>query len=338
MSSSLFELHPSLSETTTLYRTMDFFSAASIVSNRELMFTRADVFPDKNEGIDRILAQLHSAGHGGCGGMGWNDIVSASEQHEKVKRSHYISCWSKTAESVAMWSLYSPDQCSVRVSTSTSKLRQAVEALLEKYSFTRLSNDDLGNNVVVAVSGQIVPVTYSSLGNIAQRITRRVKAFRRIESRYNRLGKPLPKFGEINHRYYEREQQRRLKELRDTCRLKDSSFGHEDEVRLCIRLGEEPWAVANSSLKSEYLDSAHKYHVCLREELNVFRFVFSAKTPPREFVRCRPDLVESVAIDPRCPPHKAKFIRDWFSSRGIRVVESTCFGYLPESFAVFPKK
>jgi hypothetical protein len=227
---------------------MDFFSAASIVSNRELMFTRADVFPDKNEGIDRILAQLHSAGHGGCGGMGWNDIVSAREQHEQVKRSHYISCWSKTVESVAMWSLYSPDQCSVRVSTSTAKLKQSVEALLEKYSFTRLSDADLDKNAAVAVSGQIAPVAYASLNYIAQRITRRVKAFRRIESRYKRLGKSLPALNEIDHRYYEREQQRTLKELRDTCRLKDSSFGHENEVRLCVRLGEEPWKLANKLL------------------------------------------------------------------------------------------
>lgn len=336
MTSSILEVHPSLSENTVLYRTLDFFGAAAIVENRQLMFSRADTFSDKNEGIDRLLVQLEIARPGSGCGMGWHDGQSARTHHEQVKQSHFISCWSRNPESVAMWSLYSPDYCSVRVSTTVSKLRRPTEALLEKYSIGRLSESNLNQSVIVSSAGYIAPVEYASLPWIARRITRRAKAHRRIAERYARNGKSMPLIGEVDPRYYLREQQRRFSELRTTCRLKDTSFEHEAEVRLFVRLGEETCSTAVLEDR-ELLDPSHQYHSVLKENLRVWGFVSSASLPLQEFAPCSEDLVETVAIDPRCPPHKADFMRRWFQNHGIRIVQSTCFGYLPDSFELYPE-
>lgn len=336
MTSPLFELHPSLSDDTVLYRTLDFFSAAAIVKNHQLMFSRADTFSDKNEGIDRLLASLQaSRPNSGCG-MGWHDGETARAHHEKVKKSHYMSCWSQNAESVAMWSLYSPDYSSVRISTTVSKLRIPIEAMLTKYSIGRLTENDLGSRVVVSVSGYIAPVEYASLSWIARKLNRRAKAHRRIASRYAKEGKPMPQLTQIDPRYYQREQQRRFTELRTTCRLKDTSFQHEAEVRLSIRLGEE--ACSSHVLEDRaLLDPSHQYHELLTENLRAWGFISSVSLPPREFASCSADLIDTVAIDPRCPVHKAEFIRNWFIAQGVAVVESECFGYLPDSFEVYPE-
>jgi len=336
MTFSILEVHKSLPEDTALYRTTDFFSAAAIITNRELMFSRADTFSDKNEGIDRLLVQLEASTPGSGCGMGWHDGQTARAHHEQVKRSHYISCWSLSPESVAMWSLYSPDCCSVRISTTASKLRCATEALLEKYSVARLSNNDLHQRVVVSAAGHIAPVEYASLSWITRRVTRRVKAHRRIAERYARLGRAMPLLTEVGPRYFKREQQRRFTELRTTCRLKDTSFAHEAEVRLIVRLGEETCSPGILEWQA-LLDPNHQYHSVLKDDLRSWGSVSSASLPLREFVPCPRDLVHTVAIDPRCPSHKATFMREWFRNHGIPVVESTCFGYLPDSFEVYPE-
>lgn len=335
--SPLLDTESSLSPDQVVYRTLDFFGAASIVTTRQLMFSRADTFPDRNEGIDRLLGQLEASGPNSCGGMGWSDKTSARIAHNDVKRSHFISCWSKNPESVAMWSLYSPDYCSVRISTRIGKLQVAVENLIEKYCVRRIREEDRGSLVVAAVSGRIAPVTYASLHSIAARVSRRLKSRVRLNERYARKNQPMPQLNEVSLRYWQREQQRSFNELRLTCSLKDNSFEHEAEVRLAVRLGEEP---CESGVFNEqaWLDPSHQYHGLVKDHMRLWGFVRKTSLPEREFVTCPTELVESVALDPRCPSHKAAFMKDWFLKHGIPVVQSTCFGYLPDTFDVFPEK
>lgn len=337
LGSPLFEIDASLEPDLRVYRTLDFYSAAAIVSQQRLMFSRADTFEDKNEGVERLLLQLEATSpDSGCG-MGWTDQKSARKEHESLKRSHFISCWSSNPESVAMWSLYSPDYCSVRVSTSIRKLGGVVEELLRKYCISRLKETDLDKRVVVAVAGRLAPVTYVSLPQIAARVSRRAKARISLSNRYRKKGQSMPSINYSDSKYWQREQQRRFVELQTSCSLKDSSFQHEQEIRLTVRLGEEhcrPSVLEEQKL----LDPAHPHRAILKTVLASWGFVRQVEIPEREFILCPEDLIESVALDPRCPPHKAAFIRNWFEGHGIPVVQSTCFGYVPASFDVFPDK
>jgi hypothetical protein len=64
----LLEIHPSLDDETIVYRTGDFFSVAQLVTEKKLMFSRADTFPDKNEGVDHLLGGLERTfPKSGCG-------------------------------------------------------------------------------------------------------------------------------------------------------------------------------------------------------------------------------------------------------------------------------
>jgi hypothetical protein len=334
--SPLISIAPELSQDSLLFRTMDFFSAAAMFSGAKLMFSRADTFSDKNEGVDRLLAQLQASHPGSGCGMGWSDAATARREHQKVKQSHYVSCWSLSPESVAMWSLYSPDYCSVRVSTRLSKLIPAVDSLVSKYSLLRLGANDIGDRVVVSVAATIEPVTYACLADISKKIGMRVEARRRLDERYKRKGLKPPVGAEMDARYWQREEQRRFAELQKTCQLKDSSFSHEAEVRLSVRLGEEVFT-ERALDDQELLDPTHQYHRVLKGDLMAWGWVNTVQIPEREFVDCPIDLIESVAIDPRCPPHKANFMSSWFRERGVRLENSTCFGYLPDTFSAFPE-
>lgn len=335
--SALLVLDPTLSDDTVVYRTLDFFGASRILTSNQLMFSRADRFSDRNEGVGRLLAQLEVSRPRGCGGMGWHNDETARVQHERVKRSHFISCWSQIPESVAMWSLYSPDHCSVRIATTIGKLCVVVENLLEKYSIGHLTESNLDQRVVVSVEGRIAPVTYASLAGISKHISLRVKAHARLVERYARNNRKMPDLMDVDPRYYQREKQRRLIELETTFNLKDSSFKHEAEVRLAVRLGEENCSKVVLE-ERVMLNPNHQYHSIGKEILRAWGYVTSDALPEREFVSCPADLIESVAVDPRCPPHKAEFIREWFEKGGVSIVQSECFGYIPDSFSVYPDK
>ena len=335
--SDLLELDPALPDDTVVYRTLDFFGASKILTSNQLMFSRADTFSDRNEGVGRLLAQLEVSRPRGCFGMGWHNDETARVQHERVKRSHFISCWSLNPESVAMWSLYSPDYCSVRISTTIAKLRVAVENLLEKYSMAHLTESNLGQRVVISTEGRIAPVTYASLAGISKRISLRVKAHARLVDRYARNNRKMPDLMDVDPRYYQREEQRRFVELQTTFNLKDSSFQHEAEVRLVVRLGEETCSKAVLEERA-LLNPGHQYHSIMKENLRAWGSVTNVMLPERDFVSCPANLIESVAVDPRCPPHKAEFIRDWFERGGVSIVESDCFGYIPDSFSVYPDR
>jgi len=334
--SPLISISPELSQDTVLYRTLDFFGASLIQSNKQLMFSRADTFIDKNEGIDRLLTQLEISRPGSGCGMGWSNLETARGEHKKLQQSHYISCWSQTAESVAMWSLYSQDFCSVRISTRLSKLIPAVDSLVSKYSIARITADSFDSRVPVSVEARIEPVTYANIAMISSKINKRALARQRLQARYKRKGLKEPTIDEINPRYWDREEKRRFNELRTTCRLKDSSFSHEAEVRLSVRLGEERCTPAMLEEKA-WLDPNHQYHHLLKDQLKSWRWIDKSSIPEREFIECHPNLIETVAIDPRCPGYKASFIASWFRERGVQVVNSTCFGYLPDTFSAFPE-
>lgn len=335
--SALLVLDSALTDDTVVYRTLDFFGASKIFTSSQLMFSRADTFSDRNEGVGRLLAQLEVSRPRGCGRMGWHNDETARGQHELVKRSHFISCWSLIPESVAMWSLYSPDYCSVRISTTIAKLRVVVNNLLEKYSLAHLTESNLGQRIVVSAEGRIAPVTYASLAGISKRVSLRVKAHARLVDRYARHNRKMPDLMDVDPRYYQRENQRRFVELETTFNLKDSSFQHEAEVRLAVRLGEETCSKAVLE-KRALLNPSHQYHSIMKEYLRAWGYVTSDALPEREFVSCPADLIESVAVDPRCPPHKAEFIRDWFEKGGMSIVKSDCFGYIPDSFSIYPER
>jgi hypothetical protein len=88
----------------------------------------------------------------------------------------------------------------------------------------------------------------------------------------------------------------------------------------------------------EYLDTNHQYHSLLKQGMTIWGLVLNTQIPKYDFATCPSDFIESIAIDPRCPPHKKQFMREWFTSNGISVVESRCFGYIPAALEIFPNR
>jgi hypothetical protein len=339
---SLLTVDESLTDDTKLYRIVDFFAASQMITDHAFMFTRADQFSDPNEGIEPLLSQLEAASSGracfGCG-IGWTDSESATIKHKAIQRSYFISCWSANPESVAMWSLYSPDLCSVRLETTVGQLRNAALQLMNRYSVYRFLKPNSEKSKAVTVSGLITPVRYEDLNNICAKITRRFRAYKQLQNRFIRIERfDLLYF---NRRNIVRERAREIAPLKTRCCLKDISFEHEKEVRVIVRLG-DTWLVDALIEEHGLKDPSQTNHRLrsggLLEFLQYLDEVQHTTLPKREFVKTTERLVNSVAIDPRCPEHKAAFIRNWLNDQNVPVVKSKCFGFVPDLLEIFPEQ
>jgi hypothetical protein len=331
------QIAPGLERKLDVYRITDFYSAAAMLESNSLMLTRADLFDDPNEGIDRLLSQLQHSHPDGCGGTGWNDLQSATRAHHFVQRSHYVSCWSRESESVAMWSIYSPDRCSIRIKTTVEVLEDAAASAAKHFCISKIASAPVHRKFVSTVEARIAPAMYAPLSYLVHRISRRAGARKRLVERYKRNGQKIPVFDEVDPRYWQREQQRRFLEVSKTCLLKDSSFAHEQEIRVLLRLGEERLSPKLLERILEILPTDSKYHDQLESFLQFWGPVSETLIPERIFAICSKQIIHQIAVDPRCPPHKKQFIERWFQEHGIPVVQSSCFGYAASKLTSFPE-
>lgn len=90
----------------------------------------------------------------------------------------------------------------------------------------------------------------------------------------------MPQLNEVSPRYWQREEKRRFNDLRLTCSLKDSSFEHEAEVRLAVRLGEEKCCSSVFEAQA-LLDPTHQYHRLVKHEMSFWSFVAGDNYPDR---------------------------------------------------------
>lgn len=316
----------SIDQETILYRIVDFFTAARLASLGHFFFTRADQFSDTNEALMVLLSDAYGfAKFASENNERYRTQNGLHPRHQRFKQGHYVSCWSKNPDSVAMWSLYSQDLCGVRIAMKVSHLACVLDRFANLFRLDRITESDIGSDVLIATEAIISPVTYLSLDELSRRATRRLEAFRRLESSKNsrkpfilRERKSLIGTGR-------KDSLRSL--IRDRSKyltVKDYSYRHEEEVRLILRIGE-------NKITKEFVDlccgrECHSEDVFTRLRLKYW--IDNLVPNPYEFVTVDDIVLDSVSIDPRCPIHKLEFITNYFSSLGIKITKSKCFNYL----------
>jgi hypothetical protein len=328
-----------------VYRIMDFFSAAQTIKESSLYVPLASSFDDRNEAIDAAVGHL-AVSAGPCAGITsyFSTIEDFIRHQRSVADRHYVSCWTKTKESVAMWALYSKDCSSIQLSTTVENLERAAITLAGVQSDPRLAICTGNGEGQFLDRSKIAAIKYDDFSSVARTIDRRRRAYDKLDaaqkiSHEAHLGSPS------------KAENRRAAQYRfETLEHKDSSFAHESEVRLILAIApynEDTLAVARSALADMSsrpdTDSTHSEYE--RGMLLYARAVLREEAWKRRLA-CRPSIslplhagfVTDVTIDPRCPPHKRRFMRSYFEDLGIHIVESRCFGHAADSFVVTPRR
>lgn len=313
-----------------IYRILDFFGFARMVESHTLYVPQATGFSDENEGIDGILGGLViKAGLFRDGiGLPWKSNEEAIYYHSELKMKNYVSCWTQQAESVAMWSLYSTDRCSVSVQTTVGKLRRALDEHWNREGKQKILNAQLDEEINGISKVTLKQVNYHSLAKLRSRISRFGRALNQLDVRLARRGEFLiDRWSKALKDNKQGQSFSLLSKLTlEPFFTKDESYAHEREVRATLEIGQAHLSEADLRSTKELLDQDPSIHHLLA--------AFFSRPPanicPREIgVTVPHNFIDFVRIDPRSPPHKKEFIEQFAHRNGIITSEATAFGYLP---------
>ncbi len=331
--------HGGLSSETKVYRIVDFFSAADLAERGLLRLTRVSDYPDINEGVDPLAKALVTSVVGSCA-LPWDrmhDSFTTDGQIEQERRRQFVSCWSRTSESHAMWEMYSRDRCSVKLQTTVGKLLQvARDRMLSSWEFLNCDGSELREAVVLAAD--VFPVTYADLSRLFIRLSRRKQlALRLIKHsgfKDDFSGKGTPRSMQ--------QLQKKWRPVLEARFLKDAAYTYEAEIRLCVRIGKhENFSFVRDALtiiqSLESMDLARRREMDhLTTRIKMSQPLSAADAPKSLEAKVSPDFIEAVCIDPRADEHKAKFIEEFFALKGIKVERSKSFDAAYKNLHAYP--
>lgn len=324
-----------------IYRIVDFFSAAQAIEGAGLYLPLASTFADGNEAIDSAMEFLAIAA-GPCAGI--TTHFGSQEEFLKFQRSvasrNYVSCWTKTKESVAMWALYSSDMCSIQLTTTVECLERAAINYAEGHSDPMSAIEVASGDGQIVDRSRIASVNYESWEAIARSIDRRRRAYDKLE-----VAGKIPK----NPDYLRaglRESKRAIQYRFEALEHKDQSFAHEAEVRLIMNFtpfNSDTLKIAGGNMAAmrSRPDTDINHPDYNRGMLRFGRAILREEAWRRS-LSCEPHIslplpigfIQEVTIDPRCPVHKQRFMRAYFKARGIPVTESSSFGHVAQKIVI----
>lgn len=333
-----------LNRTQQVHRIVDFFSAAQVVSEHILYVPLTTKFEDPNEGLDAAI-DLLAISAGPCAGITrvFRSQAEFVEHQRTIASRSYVSSWTMTKESVAMWALYSTDHSSVQITTTIASLEQAASALAAVDANPMPAITSGAQSGQFLNSSKISAVQYDDLSSIGRKIDRRRRAYDKLTG----TGKIVP------HKSLtamsDRDSFRSMQYQFSALELKDSSFAHESEIRLVLTYSPyTPSTLAVAAISLQEMLARPDTNINLPEHdsaMLAYARAILREEALRQKLVCKdsislplqPDFISNVTIDPRCSPHKRNFIQAYFKTYGIPVLESKCFGHASSHFSVTPR-
>lgn len=203
---------------TSIYRFFDFAALVNTVERQKLRFAAVSQFldrGDRNEGLEIHFNSLREAVKArGSLYKGLRTRDEALDLHKRLAGGFFVCSWTLEADSIALWSLYSQDKGSVRISSTVSRLQAALDDFARKNGRpSALTRDQLDSTVHFADWIGVRAIQYEDLRGMHETIIR--KGSDHVEEV---LG------GLATH-----------EERLEPFTIKDTAYGHEREVRGIVK-------------------------------------------------------------------------------------------------------
>lgn len=300
-----------------LFRFVSFFDLYDLFVNRRLRLSKLSTFSDKNEGIGHILQfQEHKYLR-----VAHIDKVRIASTHESVLENHYVSCWTKEADLISMWSLYSPDCMAIRISTTVEKLLSVFDRKEEELSWVNYI-DKPGNRDLVSLLRILQPVQYVDFFELRDKIREKYQALDRHIAAAMQQNKNYLKSPDGYKKDCSEFHEKKIVD-REGLFLKDRAYIHENEVRAILYCG------VRNNLTVEEMKSKGK------SMDDMFEWAKKGELQDYIYANVDPDFVQSVCFDPRMPTYKRRVFESALEKFLPQICESKAFGYAlqQDSFA-----
>lgn len=123
---------------TIVWRYMSFAQFVYLVVEKHLWFSRADLLDDPREGLltDAELKELQLTDP---------EIAEHNRKAlESGRRGTFLNCWTRAAESIAMWNLYANTPGSVAIKSTVGRLKRAIKSAEQNIHITEINYLDWG--------------------------------------------------------------------------------------------------------------------------------------------------------------------------------------------------
>lgn len=299
-----------------IYRFVSFYDAFDILVRRKLRFSKLSTFEDKNEGIGNILMAQESVL------SRYRNIHSEGmiNTYKSSQNNTYLSCWTLEPDMIAMWSIYSRDNCSIRIETTLDKLEGIVNQFStnmywEKHNF----QDSDFKSAHVSWSHKIKKVNYVKFTEIRDKIRNKYQKFYVC---INNAAKANPNYFNSDDGFSKDYNDLHLSPIigDDGIFLKDISYKHEEEIRAVINSG----IVDNTSLE-EWRNAPLSNPIAAMDPI---REALPDEIPNYIYADIPIDFVDSICFDPRMPSYKRKVYEEIFKDKITTITNSTAFGFL----------
>src|SRR5688500_7942686 len=120
-----------------VYRIIDFFELVQIFQTGRFRIPSAKRFADPNDLIGALFSTFTDPRVTPYTEEGVQERIRSQEW---LRQSHYISCWTKTRDNIAMWEIYSPCRMSVQIEANRDELATCFAKFADQHSFAYAHN------------------------------------------------------------------------------------------------------------------------------------------------------------------------------------------------------
>ncbi len=265
-------------------------------------------FSDPNELISLLFSELMNPS---MSPLTQESLEQRRLAQDDLRQALYISCWTKTHNSIAMWEIYSPHRTSVQVEVEMSELEQSFNDYARQRCYTQAHCAPADHPETYFYPPEVGCCNYADISAVHNKLKAKTEAFHAAAGAAIDDGKK-DEFELI----YKEACGEAEKNFRDLFLLKDCAYDHEKEVRFCLR------AVRRNN---------RPYEECAKDRFftlfdSHLRPTTCDETGENIFIPFSPSLIKQVYLDGRTPGWLAEVQGRLLRGHGFEVSRSTAYG------------
>lgn len=306
---------PEPNDDTPIYRIYNFFDLINTLSTSSIRLSQVSRMEDPNELFGIYFDLLRSK----FGPQSLDHVDQTQRKFREAQSHHYMTCWTRVPQNIAVWSLYSPGKDAIQVRTTYGKLRKALVEHFKEWHYAhayRLQPNDRTNLFLPPEIGAVDYVdfnaTYSSL---------RHKCSEYFDEREHWLDTQVDGTISLEKQvegWPDADEQIRARVFCEPrlggALLKDFRYQHEQEVRFVLKLTRR-----DGRTKEEY--EAHP----MAGLDGPWRSPRTEDCPPNVFVPFNSSNLGDFQVDGRIEDYKFEAISNALAKFDIKVTRNSAF-------------
>lgn len=298
---------------TPIFRIYNLFDLINTLSTSSIRLAQVSRMEDPNE-----LFGIYFGLAGSSFGESRVDYLNqVQRQFRSAQSHHYMTCWTRVPQNIAVWSLYSPGRDGIQVRTTYGKLRKAMFAHFSARSYVLAYKLQPNDQTDLFLPPTLGPVNYIDFKETYSKIRRKCLNYDEEMVRWTAANDKMSR-EEFSEKWRQADDKLRTRIFSEPQLsgplLKDARYQHEQEVRFVLQLQRR-----DGRTKEEY--EAHPFAGLDHPA----RHPKAEYCPPNVFVPFDISELDDFQVDGRIEGYKFEAITNVLGKFGVDVKLNTAF-------------